>query len=230
MMHKIMIVEDDPKIASLLEQAIKKYGYDTCIVEEFDQVMDIFHTFAPHLVLLDINLPQFDGYYWCRQIRQVSTCPVIFISARTGQMDQVMALENGADDFITKPFHPELVLAKINSQLRRAYGEYASQQSERVIEAAQVKLYPERLQIMYNEKIEDVTKNEALVLELLLSRYPKVAGRDDLLEKIWDENAFVDENTLNVNIKRVRNRLENIGLANVVETVRGVGYRFNHVE
>jgi len=230
MMHKIMIVEDDPKIASLLEQAIKKYGYDTFIVDQFDQVMDVFHTFEPHLVLLDINLPSFDGYYWCRQIRQVSTCPVIFISARTGQMDQVMALENGADDFITKPFHPEIVLAKINSQLRRAYGEYAAKQNERVIEAAQLKLYPERLQIVYQEQTEDVTKNEALILELLLSRYPKVAGREDLLEKIWDENAFVDENTLNVNIKRVRNRLEGIGLKDVVETVRGVGYRFNHVE
>src|SRR5699024_360827 len=120
----------------------------------------------------------------------ISTCPVIFISARTGQMDQVMALENGADDFITKPFHAEVVLAKINSQLRRAYGEYARHQSERIVEQAGLKLYPERLQLTYEDKVEDITKNEALILELILTRFPKVAGRDDLLEKIWDENEI----------------------------------------
>lgn len=225
-MHKVMIVEDDLKIASLLEQAVQKYGYNTFVVQQFDQVLNDFKSFDPHIVLLDINLPSFDGYYWCRQIRQISTCPVIFISARTGQMDQVMALENGADDFITKPFHAEVVLAKINSQLRRAYGEYARHQSERIVEQAGLKLYPERLQLTYEDKVEDITKNEALILELILTRFPKVAGRDDLLEKIWDENAFVDENTLNVNITRVRKRLKSIGMDHAIETVRGVGYRF----
>lgn len=225
-MHKVMIVEDDPKIAQLLEQAVKKYGYHTFIVENFEAVMDDFADFEPHIVLLDINLPSFDGFYWCRQIRKVSTCPVIFISARTGEMDQVMALENGADDFITKPFHPEIVLAKINSQLRRAYGEYAQGQSERVVEQSGLKLYPERLQITYGDEKLDITKNEAAILELLLTRYPKVAGRDDLLEKIWDENAFVDENTLNVNVTRVRKRLKSVGMDDAIETVRGVGYRF----
>lgn|SRR5699024_2554041 len=221
-----MIVEDDLKIASLLEQAVQKYGYNTFVVQQFEKVLNDFKSFDPHIVLLDINLPSFDGYYWCRQIRQISTCPVIFISARTGQMDQVMALENGADDFITKPFHAEVVLAKINSQLRRAYGEYARHQSERIVEQAGLKLYPERLQLTYEDKVEDITKNEALILELILTRFPKVAGRDDLLEKIWDENAFVDENTLNVNITRVRKRLKSIGMDHAIETVRGVGYRF----
>ncbi|HLR64769.1 MAG TPA: response regulator transcription factor [Pseudogracilibacillus sp.] len=225
-MHKVMIVEDDLKIASLLEQAVQKYGYNTFVVQQFEKVLNDFKSFDPHIVLLDINLPSFDGYYWCRQIRQISTCPVIFISARTGQMDQVMALENGADDFITKPFHAEVVLAKINSQLRRAYGEYARHQSERIVEQAGLKLYPERLQLTYEDKVEDITKNEALILELILTRFPKVAGRDDLLEKIWDENAFVDENTLNVNITRVRKRLKSIGMDHAIETVRGVGYRF----
>lgn len=214
------------KIASLLEQAVQKYGYNTFVVQQFEKVLNDFKSFDPHIVLLDINLPSFDGYYWCRQIRQISTCPVIFISARTGQMDQVMALENGADDFITKPFHAEVVLAKINSQLRRAYGEYARHQSERIVEQAGLKLYPERLQLTYEDKVEDITKNEALILELILTRFPKVAGRDDLLEKIWDENAFVDENTLNVNITRVRKRLKSIGMDHAIETVRGVGYRF----
>lgn len=126
-MQKVMIVEDDPKIADLLKSHIVKYGYNVHVVKDFDRVMDEFRSTAPDLVLLDINLPSFDGYYWCRQIRQESICPVLFISARTGEMDQVMALENGGDDFITKPFHAEIVMAKIrvpaSQGLRRIRGE-----------------------------------------------------------------------------------------------------------
>src|SRR5690625_4572390 len=129
-----MIVEDDPKIAGYLHTFIEKYGYDVFVEDDFENLMDGFHRGQPDLVLLDINLPRFDGFYWCRQIRLESTCPVIFISARTGEMDQVRALENGGDDFITKPFHPEIVMAKIRSQLRRAYGEYAQGMKERVLD------------------------------------------------------------------------------------------------
>src|SRR5690625_50953 len=127
MMHKIMIVEDDPKIARHLSDLLKKYCFEAKMITQFNNISEEFQSFNPHLVLLDINLPYYDGFYWCRQIRLISTCPVIFISARTGEMDQVMALENGGDDFITKPFHPEIVIAKIRSQLRRAYGEYSAQ-------------------------------------------------------------------------------------------------------
>ena len=116
-MQRILIVEDEPTLASHLANDIEKYGYEAKVVTDFDHVMDTFHTFSPHLVLLDINLPSFDGFYWCRQIRLVSTCPVIFLSARTGEMDQVMALENGGDDFITKPFHPPILLARIAAVL-----------------------------------------------------------------------------------------------------------------
>ncbi len=224
-MNKIMIVEDDPKIASHLEKDIKKYGYETFVVADFENIIDDFQRFQPKLVLLDINLPSYDGFYWCRQIRKESTCPVIFISARTGEMDQVMALENGGDDFITKPFHPELVLAKINSQLRRAYGEYAIVQQERILENAGLTLYVERLELHFNGKITLLTKKEADILEVLLSRYPRVAGREDLLEKLWDDQSFVDENTLNVNVTRVRKKLSEIGINEALETVRGVGYR-----
>jgi len=220
-----MIVEDDPKIASHLEKDIQKYGYETFKVTHFENIMDDFKKFKPELVLLDINLPSYDGFYWCRQIRKESTCPVIFISARTGEMDQVMALENGGDDFITKPFHPELVLAKINSQLRRAYGEYAVVKQERVVENAGLKLYVERLELHFQEEVVLLTKKEADILEMLLTRYPRVAGREDLLEKLWDEQAFVDENTLNVNVTRVRKKLSEIGINDAIETVRGVGYR-----
>src|SRR5690625_2124381 len=126
---------------------IRKYQHETYVIEDFDQVIEQFHQFSPELVLLDINLPSFDGFYWCRQIRKYSTCPIIFITARTGEMDQVMALENGGDDYITKPFHSEVVLAKINSQLRRAYGEYAVSNKERIVEKNGLRLYLERLEL-----------------------------------------------------------------------------------
>jgi len=224
-MEKIMIVEDDPKISDHLKAFIEKYGYQAIAVEDFDDVMHVFHTEEPDLVLLDINLPKFDGYYWCRQIRLESICPVLFISARIGEMDQVMALENGGDDFITKPFHPDVVMAKIRSQLRRAYGAYAAKHEERMLDVHGLKLYPERFDVHFAGEVVHLTKKETDILESLLDRFPRVAGREDLLEKLWDEQAFVDENTLNVNITRVRKKLQELGIEQAVETVRGAGYR-----
>ena len=222
-----MIIEDDPKIAEHLQEYIEKYGYHVIKVEDFDHVMESFHEHNPALVLLDINLPSYDGFYWCRQIRLVSICPVIYISARVGEMDQVMALENGGDDFITKPFHPEIVMAKIRSQLRRAYGEYATKEKERVLEVKGLKLYLERLELKFKSNILPLTKKEADIIESLMDRFPRVAGREDLLEKLWDDQQYVDENTLNVNITRVRKKFQEIGLVDAVETVRGAGYRLN---
>jgi len=222
-----MIVEDDPKISEHLKKHIKKYGYYVSAVTDFDHVMDEFYHIKPQLVLLDINLPSFDGYYWCRQIRKESVCPVIFISARIGEMDQVMALENGGDDYITKPFSAEIVMAKIRSQLRRAYGEYASKVEERVLENNGLKLFPERLELTFETKTVSLSKKESDIMESLMERYPRVAGREDLLEKLWDDQTYIDENTLNVNITRVRKKLQEIGLEGVVETVRGAGYRLH---
>ena len=224
-MQKILIVEDDSKIADHLASYIEKYGYQVLKVADFDHVIAAFHIHNPDLVLLDINLPSYDGYYWCRQIRKESICPVIFISARVGEMDQVMALENGGDDFITKPFHIEVVMAKIRSQLRRAYGEYAKQAEERVIEKEGLKLYPERMELNFNGGTVSLSKKEADIIEMLMGRYPRVAGREDLLEKLWDEQTYIDENTLNVNITRVRKKFQELGIKEAVETVRGVGYR-----
>lgn len=226
-MQKIMIVEDDSKIAEHLQAYIHKYGFQTVQVTDFHAVMDAFHEHSPNLVLLDINLPSYDGYYWCRQIRKESICPVIYISARVGEMDQVMALENGGDDFITKPFSPEVVMAKIRSQLRRAYGEYASKAEERVLEREGLKLYPERLEMCFAARTVSLSKNESDIIESLLDRYPRVAGREDLLEKLWDDQSYVDENTLNVNITRVRKKFQQFGIMDAVETVRGAGYRLN---
>ncbi|MUK88938.1 response regulator [Ornithinibacillus sp. L9] len=226
-MQKIMIIEDDPKIAEHLGSYISKYGYEVVQLLEFNHVMDEFIKHKPALVLLDINLPSYDGYYWCRQIRKESICPVIFISARVGEMDQVMALENGGDDFITKPFHIEVVMAKIRSHLRRAYGEYAIKTEERIIDLAGLIFYPERLELAYRSKTITLSKKEADIIEILMERYPRVTGREDLLEKLWDEQAYVDENTLNVNITRTRKKFQDLDIENAIETVRGAGYRLH---
>ncbi len=220
-----MIIEDDVKIAEHLSAYIKKYQYEVITAIDFETIMATFRREKPDLILLDINLPSFDGYYWCRQIRKESLCPVIFISARTGEMDQVMAIENGGDDFITKPFHPDIVMAKIRSQLRRAYGEYALKQEERVLREGDLSLYPERFELRFKDKVTQLTKKETDIIESLLDRYPRVAGRQDLLAKLWDDEAYVDENTLNVNITRVRKKFQELGIEEAVETVRGAGYR-----
>jgi two-component system, OmpR family, response regulator YxdJ len=225
--EKILIVEDDEKIAQLIQSYLEGYGYQGKIVQEFDQVLKEFQQFQPHLVLLDINLPTFDGYFWCRQIRTVSTCPIIFITARSGDMDQVMALENGGDDYITKPFHYEVVMAKIRSTLRRVYGEYSPKLAERTVELEGLTLYPERLEVSLKGKISILTKKEADLLEMFLTGYPRIMSRNKILEKLWDDIGFVDDNTLSVNMTRLRKKLFELGVEEAIETVRGAGYRLN---
>ncbi|MDN8589335.1 response regulator transcription factor [Paenibacillus sp. 11B] len=225
-MYTIMIIEDDPKIAGLLKSHIERYGDRAVTVEDFEQVVRQFEELKPHVVLLDINLPSYDGFYWCRQIRSISTCPIIFISARSGKMDQVMALENGADDYITKPFEHEIVMAKIRSQLRRVYGDYAASHEERKVELDGLTVYLERLEMQLGDRKIQLTKKETILLETLLRRSPKLVSRETILEKLWDD-SFVDDNTLSVNVTRVRKRLTELGITDALETVRGSGYRLN---
>lgn len=223
--QRIFIVEDDLKIADMLAGTLRKYHYEVETAKDFDQILEEAEAFDPHLILLDINLPSYDGYYWCRQLRLTTTCPIIFISARSGEMDQIFALENGGDDFITKPFHYEIVLAKIRSHLRRAYGEYALKQEERSVKAGRLTLYMERMELHVKNEVIPLQKKEATVLGLLLAQYPKVVSREQLLEELWDDQAFVDENTLNVNMTRVRKKLADYDVRSIIETVRGAGYR-----
>ena len=223
--QRIFIVEDDLKIAEMLADTLRKYHYEVETAKDFDQILIEFETFDPHLILLDINLPSYDGYFWCRQLRQETTCPILFISARSGEMDQVFALENGGDDFITKPFHYEIVLAKIKSHLRRAYGEYAPKQEERSVKAGRIELFLERMELTVKGVAIPLQKKECTILELLISNYPKVVTREQLLEELWDDQAFVDENTLNVNMTRVRKKLAEYQVLSTIETVRGAGYR-----
>ena len=224
-MHKIMIVEDDEKISKLLQNYINKYGYEGIIANNFKHILDEFKDVQPDLVLLDINLPYFDGYFWCRQIRILSTCPILFISARDGEMEQVMALEHGADDYITKPFHYEVVMAKIRSHLRRIFGEYAPKVQERIVQQSGLKLYPEKMELRLKDRTAMLTKNESLLIEILLQGCPNIVSREKILEKIWDDSTFVDDNTLRVNITRVRKKLEELGIQDALDTVRGSGYR-----
>lgn len=223
---RIFIIEDDYKIASLLADTLKKYQYEVEIVKNFEEIVEECLAFSPHIILLDINLPSYDGYYWCRQLRQYTKCPIIFISARSGEMDQVFALENGGDDFITKPFNYEIVLAKIRSHLRRSYGEYSSRQEERTIKLGQLKLFLERMELHIKDVEIPLQKKECTILELLMGQSPKVVSREMLLERLWDDQAFVDENTLNVNMTRVRKKLAEYGVKSAIETIRGAGYRF----
>lgn len=224
-MKKIMIVEDNTDLRSLLTQHIEKFGYNVVATDQFDAILDKFLEEHPDMVLMDINLPFFDGFYWCRQIRQHSTCPIIFISAREGTMDQIMALENGADDYITKPFDYEMVIAKIRSHMRRAYGEYAINQGERILNFYGLTFLPERMELRFQDQSVEISKKEGLLLEVLLERGEKVTSRDRLIEKMWNTDMFVDDNTLNVYITRVRKRLAELGIHNAIETVRGAGYR-----
>lgn len=223
----IYIVEDDTSISALLKDYIDRYGFKGVIVQNFDNIIEEFEKINPAIVLLDVNLPKFDGFYWCTKIRQKSNVPIIFISARDSGMDQIRALESGADDYITKPFYYDVVIAKIKSHIRRAYGEYAQNIYERVVELDGLKFYPERLELKYKDKELIITKKEGILLESLMKKYPKVVSRDYLLEKIWDDIEFVEENTLNVNVSRIRKRLHELGIEDGVHTVRGVGYKLN---
>lgn len=211
MSYKVYIVEDDISISTLLKDYIEKYGFEVIVEENFDDIMITFESFKPHLVLLDVNLPKFDGFYWCRCIRQQSNLPIIFISARDGNVDQIRALESGADDYITKPFYYDVVMAKIKSHIRRVYGEYSPKIDERIVELDGLKFYPERLELELNGENLIITKKEGILIECLIKRYPKVVSRDYLLEKIWDDIEFVEENTLNVNVSRIRKRFEELG-------------------
>lgn len=224
-MFKIFIVEDDAKLVSLLEDFLFKYEYETHAVSDFAAVLEQFEQFEPHLVLLDVNLPKYDGYYWCRQIRKVSTCPILFVSARDAKMDQVMALENGADDYLTKPFDYEIALAKIKSQLRRAYGSYASNQNGWTLKVHDLVLDVERLELRLGGNKVELSHTEARILEELMNRADRVVSRERLLGKIWDDELFVDDNTLNVNITRVRKKLTQLSIHDALQTVRGKGYQ-----
>lgn len=224
MKYKIMMVEDDPDIAELVSLHLEKYGFAVRLCRDFSDVVDEFEHVEPHLVLLDINLPAYDGFYWCGKIREKSSCPIIFLSSRNADSDQVYAMMNGGDDYVTKPFSLEVITAKITAILRRAYGEYGASTAAD-LRCGDCVFSQSRLTLQCGGKETELSKTEAGVVRIMFQNYPDVVSRADLLVEIWDDESFVEENTLNVAISRVRKRLESIGSTLIVKPVRGVGYR-----
>jgi two-component system OmpR family response regulator len=226
--YRVMIIEDDDKIADILSDYIRRYGYEALRAFDVSKIKEQFIEQKPDLVLLDINLPRFDGFYWCRQIRLISNVLVLFISARTGEMDQVMAIENGGDDYIAKPFHLEVVLAKIKSTLRRAYGEYSiPAESRDLLELQGLTLDRTRNTLSWQGCQVELTHMECLLYDTLARKIGNIVSREQLLEAIWDDIHFVDDNSLTVNVTRLCKKLEQLGIEKAVQTVRGSGYRLN---
>lgn len=221
-MFKVMIIEDDKKIRDIIFENLQKWGHKGIVVEEFERIFDIFIEYKPHLVLLDINLPAFDGFYWCNKIREVSKVPVIFISSRNTNMDVIMSVNMGGDDFIQKPFSLDVLMAKINALLRRTYS-YTNIDID-VVEHDGAVLNLKDSSVIFNGKKIELTKNEFRILYILMKNNGDVVKREKIMQKLWEDESFVDDNTLTVNINRLRRKLSDIGLSDFIETKRGQGY------
>ncbi len=220
-MYRILIVEDDPGIASAMEQQATLWDFDVRCVADFRNVMADFAEYNPHLVLLDIGLPFFNGYHWCSEIRKVSKVPILFISSASDNMNIVMAVNMGADDFIAKPFDQSVLIAKIQAILRRTY-DFAS--SVPVFEHRGALLSTGDNTLTFQGKNIPLTKNEYRILLALLENKGKVVSRERLMERLWKTDSFIDENTLTVNVNRLRKKLDAAGLQDFITTKFGVGY------
>ena len=221
-MYRIFLVEDDAVIASAVKRHLESWGCKVGCAADFSNVLAEFESFSPQLVLLDISLPFYNGYHWCSEIRRVSDVPVMFISAASDSMNIVMAMNMGADDFIAKPFDLDVLTAKVQAMLRRTY-DFANPDANRLkAHGAVLDLGTGVLE--YEGAQLELTKNELKVLQCLLEKSGHVVSRDELMMRLWQTDSFVDENTLTVNITRLRRRLENIGLGDFIKTRKGLGY------
>ena len=218
-MQKIIIVEDTEKIRNELKEFLSKYGYDVKVPKDFKNIINYIFEENPDLILLDINLPVFDGYYICREIRSKSDVPIIIVTSRDSEMDELMSMNLGADDFITKPYNTQILLARISSILRRV-----NSSSSQLLMHNGLNRNLSSGSISYNNNISELTKNELKILNYLILNKEKIVSRDELMEYLWSSEAYVDDNTLSVNVTRLRKKLEEIGLKNVIETRRGLGY------
>lgn len=221
-MYKIFMVEDDEIIARSIREHLQEWNYDVCCVEDFSNVVAEFVRFDPQLVLMDITLPFFNGYHWCSEIRKISKVPVIFLSSAADNMNIVMAVNMGADDFIPKPFDLEVLTVKIQAMLRRSY-DFAGTGS--MLEHKGAILNLNETTLTYQEQKIELTKNEFRILEILMENKEKVVSRETLMTKLWESDNYVDENTLSVNVNRLRKKLEALGLEEFILTKKGIGYR-----
>lgn len=220
-MYRLLIIEDDKGIAEAIKLQAEMWEFQVHCLENFRAVMTEFAEFDPHIVLLDISLPFFNGYHWCNEIRKVSSVPIIFISSASDNMSMIMAMNMGADDFIAKPFDQSVLMAKLQALLRRTY-DFAA--SVPVLEHRGALLNTGENTLLYGEEKISLSKNEYRILYVLMENKGKVVGREKLMEQLWETDSFVDENTLSVNVNRLRKRLEAAGLENFITTKFGVGY------
>ena len=223
-MHKILIIEDDEIIAKSIEKEISNWGFTAKRITDFQDIIPQFVEFDPQLVLLDITLPFFNGYHWCTEIRKLSKVPIVFISSASDNMNIVMAMNMGGDDFIAKPFDLHVLIAKIQAILRRTY-DFSTQSNLLEHNGAIVNINDNS--ISYKGEKAELTKNEYKILQTLLENKGKTVSRDNLMIKLWETDNYVEENTLNVNITRLRRKLEAIGLKNFITTKKGLGYIIN---
>lgn len=219
---KIFIVEDDTAIFQSLKENFEKWGMQVSVPKSFQDVLSDFINEEPHLVIMDIQLPVYDGFHWCREIRSLSKVPIIFLSSRDHPLDMVMAMQMGADDYVQKPFHSEVLLAKIQATLRRVYS-YGEETSD-ILEWNGAMIDLKRGMIRLDGKEAELTKNEFFILTVLVDAKDKIVSRDELIRKLWDDERFVNDNTLTVNVTRLRQKLANLGLGEAILTKKGLGY------
>ena len=220
-MYKIFLVEDDEAIAAAIVRHITSWGWEARRAGDLTRVLEEFAAFAPHLVLLDIGLPYRNGYHWCAELRRLSRVPVIFLSSASDNMNIVMAMNMGGDDFIAKPFDLEVLAAKVQALLRRTY-DFGS--AAPLLEHRGAVLDTGNNTLSYEGRKLELTRNEYRLLQVLLEHKGKTVSRDTLMQKLWETDSFVDENTLTVNMTRLRRKLEGLGLENFIHTKKGLGY------
>lgn len=221
-MFRIFLVEDDPAISGVLERQLTAWNYQVGLVQDFQDVLGDFRTFQPHLVLLDISLPYRNGYHWCEEIRKISKVPILFLSSASDNLNLIMAVNLGGDDFLAKPFDLHVLLAKVQALLRRAYDFGAP---EPTLEHRGAVLDPAAATLSYEGQRLSLTKNECRILQTLLEQKGKIVGRDALMQRLWETDSYVDENALTVNVARLRQKLEGAGLEDFITTKKGMGYR-----
>lgn len=220
-MFRIFLVEDDPAISGVLERQLTAWNYQVGLVQDFQDVLGDFRTFQPHLVLLDISLPYRNGYHWCEEIRKISKVPILFLSSASDNLNLIMAVNLGGDDFLAKPFDLHVLLAKVQALLRRAYDFGAP---EPTLEHRGAVLDPAAATLSYEGQRLSLTKNECRILQTLLEQKGKIVGRDALMQRLWETDSYVDENALTVNVARLRRKLEGAGLEDFITTKKGMGY------
>lgn len=221
-MQKIMIVEDDETISSLIQQHLHKWNYEVNVVEDFEHVLDIFIKEQPVLVLLDISLPYYNGYYWCQEMRKISEVPIVFISSTNENMNIVMAMNMGADDFINKPFDLNVMTAKIQALLRRTY---SFTKQFQLLTYKDLTLNLLNATITYQDQCIELTKNELKILQILFEKAETYVTRDEMMMELWQTEQFIDDNTLSVNVNRLRKKLEQFHIPSLIQTKKGIGYK-----